>query len=378
MYSKLLKFLLILFFLTPIVFVNAQETRRLGLSVSPQIFELDVFPGEIKNEKIIVGNLSKVALPILVRTTDFTAEENSGEMLFDESSQDPSFASRFWFKIENPNLILEPEERREIKFSINVPKNAEPGGHYAVMLFEPQLPSFYFQEGQAQAIPVVGVLFLLSVKTFSLEPEIEQKLEIVEFSIPREQRIIALENFFRVVSRSVSRSLALIAPVYAIQIPEITITEKTPSSFVLRIKNNDIFHHKLSGKLLIYNFFGKRIGEAEIKRTTILPGKIRRFPVNFSSPVPENLKWLKWLPAGVSNFLFQNSSLGNYRVVLEIGEEKSRIELNQTLNFWAFPWKIIFGTLLGLIVLILMRKRIFAVCKVLIKGENNRKKVIHS
>ncbi|GAI37810.1 unnamed protein product, partial [marine sediment metagenome] len=115
----------------------------LGLSVNPQIFELDVFPGEKHPKRINVGNLSEVAIPITVRVTDFTAAEDSGEMLFDESSQDPSFASRKWFEIENPNFILEPKETKKVHFTIEVPENAEPGGHYAVMLFEPRLPSFY-------------------------------------------------------------------------------------------------------------------------------------------------------------------------------------------------------------------------------------------
>ena len=107
MHAKFIKYILFLLILILIPFkaVEAQEPMTLGLSVNPQIFELDVFPGEKHSRKINLGNLSEVALPILVRVTDFTAAEDSGEMLFDESSQDPSFASRFWFEIENPILF---------------------------------------------------------------------------------------------------------------------------------------------------------------------------------------------------------------------------------------------------------------------------------
>ena len=316
--------------LSPASQVNAQETGKLGLSVSPQIFEIDVFPGEKVEEVIRVGNISKVALPILVRTADFTAADNSGEMLSDESSQDPSFASRFWFNLINPNFILDPDERQDVKFSIEVPKNAELGGHYAVMLFEPQLPSFYFQEGQPRAIPVVGVLFLISVRTLNPEEEIKEKLEVVEFSIPKEERMTILEN---ILSRATAGLL---------QVTETNIVENPPSKFILRIKNNDIYHIKPSGKVLIYNLFGQKVGEADVLQKTILPGKIREFPIEFTPQLPEKLKWL---PAGLSQFLLNNIFIGKYNAVLSLGAKSPlkaeilRTEAPIILDFFFLPWK---------------------------------------
>lgn len=349
MHRKLLIILILFLFIKP---VNAQTPASLGLSVSPQVFEMDVFPGETINKKIYLGNLSPVAIPIEVRLADFTAEEDSGEMLFDESDEDISFSSKKWFKVDNKNFILEPGQKKSIEFSIQVPKEAEPGGHYSVMLFEPLLPSFYFREGQPRNIPVIGSLFLLSVKTLSLEPEISQKLEVVEFSIPKKERLIGLENIFRAVSRSVSRGLASITSAYA-QTSEIQITREAPSNFVLKIKNKDIYHIKPSGKILIYNFWGKRVGEAEIGQRTILPGKTREFPVEFSLAAAEKLKWL---PTSISDFLNQNFFVGRYRAVLEVKETK------QNLFFWSFPWKFwisfIFTICLFIFLAIKYRKRI--------------------
>lgn len=356
-FYKIFLFILVSFLL---VFISgiilSQESVSPEISVAPHTFELDVFPGEIRQEKIKIFNQSEVAIPISTRVTDFTAAEESGEMLFDESAQDISIAARKWMKIENPKFILEPWEKGEMRFSIEVPENAEPGGHYVVILFEPTLPSFYFKEDQPRAIPTLGVLFLLSVKTFALEPvPQDQQIEIVEFGLPREQRIANLEKAFAAAFQIVPGVLAA----------EINIVEKTPSSFVLRIKNNDIFHHKLSGKLLILNIFGKKVGESEIKRTTILPGKIRRFPIEFSPEVPEKLKWL---PASISNFLVQNTSFGKYRVILDLGEEKSGLVINQAMAFWAFPWKI-FLVLFSLVTaFILARKRIRAAFKALFRA----------
>lgn len=332
--------LIFTFILFGLFFGLPAQALKLGLSVSPQIFELDVFPGETISQKIKIGNLSELSLPITVKVVDFTAEEDSGEMIFDEASQDPSIASRKWFKIENPDLILEPGERRDVLFSINVSENAEPRGYYSVMIFEPRLPSFYFEEMreatgevipvQPRAIPMVGVLFLTSIKTFALEPEVGQKLEVVEFSLPKEERLVTLENF-------VSKLIGNVA-----QAAQITITKKSPKNFVLRIKNNDIYHIKPYGKVLIYNWFGKKVGETEVPKMTILPGKTRAFPVEFSPEIPEKLKWL---PTSISNFLVQNFFVGKYQAKLEI-QAKSPLtaeilkpSATGLLTFFSFPWQ---------------------------------------
>ena len=341
-------------------FIRAQEPITLGVKVNPQIFELDVWAGEKITKKIDLGNLSNVPIPIEVRMTDFTAEENSGEMIFDEALQDPSIASRKWFQIENSNFILETNGTREVQFTISVPENAEPGGHYATMLFEPRLPSFYFEEGQVRNIPVIGVLFLISVKTLSLETNTQQKLETVEFSLLDKERMVGLENF-------ISRFMTAMVKV------NVNIVETSPSMFVLKIKNNDIYHIKPSGRVLIYDFFGENIAKVDIPKRTILPGKVRVFPIEFSLPVPERLKWL---PASISNLLVKNFFIGKYQAKLELKIEtplKAEIihpEISDVLTFYSLPWRFWLGVMFILSSLIFIttknRKRVVSALKVLI------------
>jgi len=323
------------------------------LTVAPHTFELDVFPGEVRHEKIKIFNQSETAIPFSIQTTDFTAEDDSGEMIFDESVQDISIAARKWIKIEKPNFILEAGESGEMPFSIEVPENAEPGGHYAIILFQPALPSFYFKEGEVRAIPQLGVLLLLSVKTLTLEPvSAEEQIEIVEFGIPKEERLENLEKLAAIALQIIPK----------VQAAQINILEKTPSSFILKIKNNDIFHHKLEGKILIHNIFGKKVGEQNIKMTTILPGKVRKIPIEIQLETPD---YLKWLPASLSNFLVQNTSLGSHTVILGLKEEKSGLAIGKNLSFWTLPWKIILLFVFLLAILILGRKRIAAAFRIL-------------
>lgn len=338
--------------------VKAQEDVSLGLRVNPQIFELDVWPGEEIKRKISLGNNSSVPLPIEVRMTNFTAKENSGEMMFDEVLQDPLIASRKWFKIEDPDFILDIGEKKEINFTISVPENAELGGHYAVMIFEPRPPSFYFEENQVRNLPVIGVIFMISVKSLSITPEAEQKLEIVEFSLPEEERLLSLE-------RTLSRFTAGVA-----EAADLNITKTSPSGFILRIRNNDIYHIKPSGKVLIYNFLGQEVSEASISKKTILPGKTRSFPVEFD---PNPSRFLKWLPVSIRNF-FHNLFLGRYEARLQLQAEsplKAEVvqpDIYDTLIFFSIPWKVCLVMVFLVVILIKYRRRIRKSIEVLIRG----------
>jgi len=350
-------------FIVPYV-VNAQISVSPRLSVSPHTFEIDFFPGETITEEIKVTNKSEVALPILVRVVDFTASDETGGMSFNEELEDPSISSGQWFEIENPNFILDAGETEKVNFTISVPENAEPGGHYAVMFFEPQLPSFYFEENKPRVIPVIGVLFLSSVRIFTLEPEVKEKLEVVEFAVPQEERLIALENLTSAFIGGIVQAAN-----------EVTITKKSPSSFILRIQNNDIYHIKPFGKVLIFNIFGKKVGKTEVPKTTILPGRIRQFPVEFS---PETPRYLKWLPESVSDFLAKNFFFGKYqaKLVMETDNKQQGAKDDllplASLTFFSFPWQfwlpftLIFGFLIFLITK--YRKRIFLAFKTLIKS----------
>ncbi len=350
MRGKLLKFILI-FFLLLIGGEAGAQTGRLGLSVSPQIFEIDAFLGESVENNIKIKNTSEVAMPINVRVVNFSAREDSGEMFFDETLE-----SREWLKMDSPDFILEPGERKNIGFSLDIPNDAEPGGHYLVILFEPQLPSFYFKEQQTRSIPIIGVLVMASIKSLSLEAvDTDKQIEVVEFTIPEEQRMQNLEKTLA----------SMINLIPAVSAESISIVDKTPSSFLLGIKNNDIFHHKLEGDLFVYNIFGKKIGETKIARTTILPGKTRQFPVAIA---PQTPAYLKWLPAGVSAFLAKNTALGKYRAELVLAVDNSNDErrLSMLTNFWALPWRVGLPLLSLAVILFLIRKRIFAATKVFI------------
>ena len=360
MIKKLIILIISFIFFISISANGGVEAKGISVFVSPPIFELELEPGESYKDEIYLLNKSELALPIQALAVNFSALGEMGSMDFGLGEEDISINPRKWIKIEKPNFILEPHESEKVKFEINLPENAEPGGHYATILFEPKLPSFYFEEKALKTIPQVGVLYLISVKVEGLiEPE--TPLTVVEFNIPENLHLKRLENFL-------VGFVGLFTEAIAAEKQAFSIVETSHLSFTLRIKNNDIYHVKPKGKLLILTGSNKIVGETEITETTILPGKIRQFPIEFKPELPEKLT--KYLPVSISNFITRNLLFGNYRASLYLTTEKSTIK--EDIEFFVFPWKFMLSTVsilaLTLFFLIKYKKRIKSAVLIVFRG----------
>ena len=349
--------LILIFFSSLVVFLfvgRGVNAIAYNVSVDKGKFEIEAKRGEVIDEKIIIFNKGNDPLPLTARVSNFGAEDETGKITFDEDSQDPSFNSRLWFKIENPYFILNPKESRAIKFKITVPQEAEPGGHYAAMLFEPQISSLNFEQGQAQVIPVIGVLFLTSVNVEGVYRS-ANPLTIAEFLIPEKFHLKKVENFISSIGGIFSEALAENRNAFS-------VVENGNLSFSLRLKNDDIYHIKPAGKLTIVSLLtGVKAGETEVEKNTILPKKTRNFPINFTPDLFLNLD--KYLPQSISKVISAGTLWGKYRASLEL--EVGGRTYFKTIDFWIFPWKAAVVLLIILIFLILIRRRISAAIRVL-------------
>lgn len=300
---------------------SAKEEVTLG--VHPPIFELNLKKGQVLKDKIIIWNRSNILVPLEAVVTSFTAADEFGRIQFEKGDITD------WFKIEKPGFILKPGEGREVNFQITIPEDVERGGCYGVILFKSKLPSYYFEKEATKAIPQIGVLFLISVG----EKE-KANFEIVEFGISDKNRIKPLEKITRTV-----------------------LVKGSYIPFILRVKNNDIYHIKPSGSLKIYkttenSSLQNIIGEAEIKETTILPGKIRQFPVEFYPALFGKLD--KFLPKFLASFISENLFFGKYQVLLKL---HGSAEVEKEMALWIIPLK-------GIITLLLLT---FSVLFIMIK-----------
>lgn len=283
--------------------VNAQEGK--GIGISPLIFELAANPGDVLENQLKVYNPSNSTIGIKMEIEDFKASGELGHVAL-EPAETETYSIARWITSEPKEFVLGPAEQKFVKFTISVPQNAEPGGHYGSIL----AGTTAVVGGEFMGAAVagrVGALVLLTVSG-----EMKEELAIKEFSIPY-------------------------------------YSEKGPINFIIRFENKGTVHVKPVGFVTITNFFGKKVVDLELPQRNVIPNSIRRIETTW------NQKWL-WG--------------GKYTATLNGSYGASNIPLTPVvITFWAFPWKVGLGILVFIILLILSRKRWVAALKVLIKGE---------
>lgn len=307
---RLILFLILVIF--PLA-VHAQ-TDVFSLSLKPTVFDLELSPDEEYQATVILINNNDYIVPISISLTDFTEEEPSGKIRF-EGIQGETFSPSRWIIFEDTYFFLGPQEKKEIDFTITVPRNAEPGSHTSLLLFEPRLPSFYFKEG-SRVIGIVSLPFIISIDDEGIERE-KDPLALKRFEIPG---------------------------ITKIKIPRINtfIFDGVPQEVGLTLENRSIWRTKSGITLKIFSQDGILVGEA-LKRITFLPGKEK-----------EILLGLEQKESG--RLLFRKFGMD-----VTIISEGSNQKITKTLNFFAFPLKL--GLLTGfisltLIFVVLFRKRL--------------------
>ncbi|HUV72453.1 MAG TPA: hypothetical protein VMW25_05610 [Clostridia bacterium] len=283
-------------------FAQAQELPpQSALGVSPAIVEEVLTPGEAKEISIKIFNITNFPLPVKGFSREFLVrEEVMGEVgeIFNASS---------WITLEPADLILQPQEVREIKIIINPSKAAEPGGHYATIFFQPLLPQEAISARTAYNLSRVGVLGF-----FIVRGEMVEKAVIKDFSVQKFQQF-------------------------------------GPIEFKLSLENQGNLHLLPQGRVRIYDWRGREKANLSLKPATVLPQTIREFQFSW----PERI-------------LF-----GKFKAQAEVfyGSEKKDIK-SEIFSFWIIPFVPILSGFVILTILLffitMARKRFSLAVKVLL------------
>lgn len=124
--------------LLPVVNVDASG-RSIG--IRPLKNDINVDPGKTVTRTLSVVNNTKekiVAVPVLER---FIGADESGypDQMTPGDRANPQDATN-WIEISEDQVTVPPFSTYEVEYAITAPENAEPGGHYAAILFEPYDP----------------------------------------------------------------------------------------------------------------------------------------------------------------------------------------------------------------------------------------------
>lgn len=172
-----------------IFLVVSATASAAGISISPLKFELNVSPASETSSVVKVTNDTGKAVTLYTTREDFVAGDDSGTPTFVKPQNQGSdvFSLANWITIEDKNLTLAQGETREVKFSVKVPANAEPGGHYGAIFFAPAA-----DKGQVAVIQRLGALILVEVPG---EAKVSSNLEKFEVGTSSGSKFVTEDEF---------------------------------------------------------------------------------------------------------------------------------------------------------------------------------------
>jgi len=160
--------LVMLFALTPSTF---------AIGISPVRHEFDLAPGESDTATLTINNESGTEIAVDISIKAFIKQDDSGYPVPLDLEDTASIDIRKWIKLPELPIIVPGNESIDISYTITVPHNAEPGGKYAAIAFEPIVES----ESSVKVKTRLNTLALINVAG-----DVIRTGEVLDFSIPNE------------------------------------------------------------------------------------------------------------------------------------------------------------------------------------------------
>lgn len=302
-----------------------------AFSVSPVTIDLETAPGAVARGEMHITNTSDEARTYYVSIQKFVASGEDGQQKFLPDTDVSGLAS--WIAPQALRITLKPHETVPFAYAVNVPANAEPGGHYAALFFSNRPDNG--TEGQS-AIGIgakVGVLFLVRV--------------------PGDIREDARVESFRVTDADPLDHL--------------------PAHFELRLRNLGSVHLRPQGSIVITNMFGGVSANIPVnpRQGAVLPNSIRRLET----------AWTKTSMDGTGGFFselkneWSNFAIGRYTAEVQGTYGSTHRPIVATASFWVIPWRILLAAaLLVLAILLCVKMYNRMVINAVLKGGSNTKR----
>jgi len=293
----------------PIMHLGNAVPDKSALGVSPAIIELVLEPGGVKEKSITVFNVTNFPLPVKGSAESFFVVED-----VEQEARD-IFDVSLWITIEPADFILQPQEKKEIQITIDVPGEAEPGGHYASLYFQPLIPEQVLSPQTAFLTARVGALGFFVVRGEITEKASLESLEVKKFR------------------------------------------QFGPVDFKAPIVNQGNVHILPSGELTVTDILGREVKKIKLTPTAVLPRTTKKLEAT----------WDK-------KFL-----LGKFKVQAKVsyGSENRELISDPTV-FWVVPWLplSVGGGLLTFLAVfcIMFRKRVVLAVRVLFGSEGAEKR----
>lgn len=153
--------LAVVLLISSFIAVKAQETQR-TITVNPSVVEA-MDPGTSKEGIIHVINDSDGPLTFVAETRDFIVVDTLGTPnVIPVGTLDNKYSAAAWIGVSPYSFTLQPHQKQDLSYYIQIPPDARPGGHYAAAVYTPSIAATQDETG-ANINSELGTLFYITV-----------------------------------------------------------------------------------------------------------------------------------------------------------------------------------------------------------------------
>lgn len=282
-----------------------------AITVSPALVEMTIDPGTKRAGSISIQNTEDRPVFYAVYLQNFIAKGEEGQQDF--VGPNLVFQDTDWILPQSDSITLDSRQKIDFQYTVRVPKDAMPGGHYIVMFFSKKMKMSGDSTG-ASVNPKIGILFFIKVTG-----EIKEELQIESFRLMQSDDDL----------------------------------NRLPVVFETRFSNLGNIHLRPEGDIVIKNLFGQisAIIPLNPKGSLVLTKSIRRvesqWKKNADMSSGKKSGWLNELKNEWRNFAF-----GPYTAEIKGFYGDGKLPLSGKIKFWIIPWHLITAGVLGVIFLI--------------------------
>lgn len=285
--------------------VALAQSLSMSVSVTPPLLQLTIGPGETWASELKVINNNPYEATYYASVVDFAARGENGEgtfmpILAQGTTTPNSYSLASWLSLSGEPITVPAGKAADIPFTVRVPHDAEPGGHYAAVLIGTD------PGGTHLAGPTMRIASYVSSLIFvKIRGETTEKGRIREFRTDK-------------------------------------VLYDTPAAdFILRFENVGNTHLKPQGDITIYNMWGKRRGELSVNAEA----------GNFGNVLPQSTRKFGFSWTGDTDLL----DIGRYSAVVTLAYgDDGRQNISAVTYFWIVPTAPVAATLGSIVGVLLL------------------------
>jgi hypothetical protein len=301
-------------------YVFAQDTA--GVGIRPAIVEDKLEPNENRSYSVELKNLGPAEQTFYLSKRDIIGVEEGGSPIFANSDSElTGYELSEWITLDRDSITIAAGQSQNINFTLKVPENAVPGGHFGAIVVSVEPPEMR-TSGASIGYEVANII------SMRVAGDVLETAQIRQFST---------KNF---------------------------INSNVDVDFLVRVENEGNTLVKPIGPLEITNMFGKQV--ANLQFNTSLSGVFPKTTKNYE---------IKWQDDG--------TGFGRYEATLSAvyGDEGRKNTMSSTVSFWILPMNIIgpaLGVLATLLLLIYFGVKIYIRRTVTIMTSGSSRRLVRS